>query len=104
MFLSGFFQSPERNKTRSRKVVIDVKRNEETIAVDVVRGSGGRLNINKRFTTKEYVPPVYQRDVVHTNQTAFILLAKKVGRNNGTHHEPCYPKLIRIRRSIDRYN
>ena len=59
MFLTGFFQSPEQNKFKSRKVVIDVKRNEEMIAVDVIRGSGGRLNINKRFTTKEYIPPMY---------------------------------------------
>ena len=59
MFLSGFFRTPPRNITRSRKVVIDVKRNDEAIAIDVVRGTGGRKNDNKRFTTKEYAPPMY---------------------------------------------
>jgi len=59
MFLSGFFKTPARNITRSRKVVIDVKRNDELIAVDIVRGAGSRKNENKRFTTKEYLPPMY---------------------------------------------
>jgi len=59
MFLSGFFKTPPRNIVRSREVVIDVKRNKESIAVDVIRGTGGRFNLNKRFTTKKYEPPVY---------------------------------------------
>jgi hypothetical protein len=59
MFLSGFFQTPPRNITRSKKVVIDVKRNDEAIAIDVIRGTNGRMNESKRFTTKEYTPPVY---------------------------------------------
>jgi len=59
MFLSGFFKTPEKNITRSNKVVIDIKRNQEAIAVDVIRGTQGRFNKNKRFTTKEYTPPVY---------------------------------------------
>lgn len=59
MFLSGFFQTPPRNITRSRSIVFDIKRNDEALAVDVVRGTNGRMNENKRFTTKEYVPPMY---------------------------------------------
>jgi hypothetical protein len=59
MFLSGFFRTPPRNITRGRKVVIDIKRNDEDIAIDVIRGTKGRMNENKRFTTKEYEPPVY---------------------------------------------
>lgn len=59
MFLSGFFKTPEKNITRSTKVVIDIKRNQEAIAIDVIRGTQGRFNKNKRFTTKEYTPPVY---------------------------------------------
>lgn len=59
MFLSGFFRTPPRNITRSKKVTIDIKRNDELIAIDVIRGTGGNLNLNKRFTTKEYIPPVY---------------------------------------------
>lgn len=59
MFLSSFFQTPPSNIVRARTVRIDVKRNGEKIAVDIVRGTGGRNNINKRFTSKEYAPPVY---------------------------------------------
>ncbi|MCK4959716.1 MAG: major capsid protein [Planctomycetes bacterium] len=59
MFLSGFFRTPPRNITRGKTVVIDVKRNDESIAVDIVRGTNGRMNENKRFSTKEYEPPVY---------------------------------------------
>lgn len=59
MFLSSFFRTPPRNITRGKSVVIDVKRNDEAIAIDVVRGTNGRMNENKRFTTKEYTPPMY---------------------------------------------
>ena len=59
LFLSQWFRTTERDIFRSRKAVIDVKRNKEEIAIDVVRGTGGRLNNNKRFTTKEYRPPMY---------------------------------------------
>ena len=59
MFLSGFFRTPPANITRSKLVTIDVKRNDELIAIDVFRGTGGNLNLNKRFTTKKYEPPVY---------------------------------------------
>jgi hypothetical protein len=63
LFLSGFFKTPARNITKSRKVVIDIQRSGEQYAVDVVRGTGGRLSTRKRFTTKEYIPPVYDQFV-----------------------------------------
>jgi hypothetical protein len=59
MFLSSWFKTGSRDMFRSKKCVIDVKRNQEKIAVDIVRGTSGRLVNNKRFTTKEYEPPVY---------------------------------------------
>ncbi len=59
MFLSSKFQSPDRNKTDTTKIVIDVSREDEEYAIDVLRSTGGRGNIAKRFTTKEYVPPTY---------------------------------------------
>lgn len=58
-FLSSMFQSPEANKFDSVEIAVDIKRNGERIAIDVVRGTGGRNNVNKRFTTKTYTPPVY---------------------------------------------
>lgn len=58
-FLSSFFKTSERDIFPTEQCVIDVKRNLEQIAIDVKRGRGGNLNDNKRFTTKEYKPPVY---------------------------------------------
>ena len=58
-FLASRFQSPDANKFDSVEVVIDIKRNSEDVAVDIVRGTGGRFNANKRFTTKTYTPPAY---------------------------------------------
>lgn len=71
MFLSSFFRTPPRNITDKKKVVIDIKRNDEHIAVDVIRGTGGNLNNNKRFTTKEYEPPVYDEYTTLTDQELF---------------------------------
>ncbi|MCK5612877.1 major capsid protein [Candidatus Pacearchaeota archaeon] len=59
MFLSSFFKTRPRWMFKAVTVDIDVKRNDEAIAVDVKRGTGGNLNVNKQFTTKEYEPPVY---------------------------------------------
>ncbi len=59
MFLSSWFRTSPRWMFQARKCVIDVVRNLEKYAIDVVRGAGGRLNKNKKFTTKEYTPPPY---------------------------------------------
>ena len=59
MFLSSWFRTSPRWMFQARKCVIDVIRNNEKYAIDVVRGTGGRLNKNKRSTTKEYTPPAY---------------------------------------------
>lgn len=59
MFLSSMFKSPDANKVDTVEVVVDIKRNDESIAIDVVRGTHGRNNVNKRFSTKTYTPPVY---------------------------------------------
>jgi hypothetical protein len=58
-FLAGWFRTAEQFMFRSRTAVIDVKRNDEPIAVDVTWGTGGRKVDNKQFTTKEYRPPMY---------------------------------------------
>lgn len=58
-FLSSLFKSPDSNKSDTTEIVFDIKRNDEDVAVDIVRGTGGRNNVNKRFTTKVYTPPVY---------------------------------------------
>ena len=68
LFLSQWFRTTERDIFRSRKAVIDIKRNLEEIAVDIVRGTNGRLNNNKRFTTKEYIPPIYDEYMAYNEE------------------------------------
>lgn len=65
-FLSSWFKTTERDIFRSKTAVIDIKRNEEAIAIDVVRGTEGRQNNNKRFTTKQYKPPMYNEFMSYT--------------------------------------
>ena len=59
MFLASWFKTSPQDIFKSLTCVIDVKRNNEMIAVDVVRGTDGVHNKNNRFTTKEYAPPFY---------------------------------------------
>jgi hypothetical protein len=66
LFLSSWFKTTERDIFRSKTAVIDVVRNEEAIAIDVVRSTGGRQNNNKRFTTKRYEPPMYNEFMSYT--------------------------------------
>lgn len=84
LFLSSLFQSPELNKTSSSEIVIDIKRNGEEIAVDVVRGTQGRNNANKRFTTKTYTPPVYD-EFANFNQNE--RLNRLLGRDEYSDHD-----------------
>lgn len=72
LFLSSMGQTPERNISSTVKIVMDIKRHGEDIAVDVVRGTHGRGNIRKRFTTKEYIPPVYD-EYAWINENEFLL-------------------------------
>lgn len=58
-FLSSLFKSPDANKKDTVEIVFDIKRNDEDVSVDIVRGTQGRNNVSKRFTTKVYTPPVY---------------------------------------------
>lgn len=71
-FLSSMFQSPDVNKSDTRFIDVHVKRNGEEMAVDVLRESGGRGNINKRFTRKRYEPPFYN-EWANTNASERLL-------------------------------
>lgn len=61
MFLSGLFgKNPlELVFSPNEKVEVDVKRNDENIAIDVTRGGDGNKNTAPRHSTKEYAPPLY---------------------------------------------
>lgn len=59
-FLSGFFQSPQRNFHDTETVVLDVVRDTEEIAVVIQDLSvGARPNESSLFTSKEFTPPIY---------------------------------------------
>jgi len=45
--------------TLAESIEVDIVRGKETFAVDVTPGAGGRGNKKSKYTTKEYVPPMY---------------------------------------------
>ena len=83
MFLSSRFQSPDSNKSNTTEIVFDIKRNDEDVAVDIVRGTHGRNNVNKRITTKTYTPPVYDE---YANFNANERLNRALGRTEYDEH------------------
>ena len=81
MFLQSFFgKNPtELSLSESEKVEIDVIRDKNLLAVDVIRGgSDGNTNKITRFTTKEYSPPLYNEK---TPITASMLTKRIAGRS-----------------------
>lgn len=56
-FLRSFFEPRE---TSSKEVSIEVQRNSENIAVDVLRGTEGNRNTMDRFSEKVFIPPYYR--------------------------------------------
>jgi hypothetical protein len=61
LFLSGFFgKNPQELQiSNNLKVEIDIQRYDEQIAVDVLRGGDGNSNNLGVYTTKEYLPPLF---------------------------------------------
>ncbi len=59
MFLSRFFQTPERNYHNSEKVSVDILREDEEIAIPVQDLTvGARHNEANKYTNKEFTPMV----------------------------------------------
>ncbi|WP_341508928.1 major capsid protein [Photobacterium damselae subsp. damselae] len=58
-FLTSLAQCPDSNITNSKKVKIDVLKNDRRIAVDVIAGAGGYANSYGRYKTSDYTPPEY---------------------------------------------
>lgn len=56
-FLRSFFDTRE---SGSKSISIEVQRNSEAIAVDVLRGTEGNRNNMNRFSEKMFVPPYYR--------------------------------------------
>ena len=66
-FLRSFFETRE---VSSKEVSIEVQRNSENIAVDVLRGTEGNRNTMDRFSEKVFIPPYY-REYLDATQLYF---------------------------------
>lgn len=66
-FLKSFFEVRE---TGSKEVSIEVQRNSENIAVDVLRGTEGNRNTMDLFSEKVFIPPYY-REYLDATQLFF---------------------------------
>ncbi len=82
-FYTAMYRTPESNIFSTKTIFFDIKRDGEEYAVDVIRGTGGRGNINKRFTTKEYEPPSYN-EFGWVNQSERLL--RVIGRTEYSEH------------------
>ena len=61
MFLSGMFQSPQRNFHNSEEVEIDIVRSEEDISIAIQDlSTGARLNSEDIYTNKSFKPPIHK--------------------------------------------
>jgi hypothetical protein len=58
-FLRSFFKTRPENLSSAMDVEVDVVRAGKRVAVDVIMGTGPRMNKSGRFTTKLYTPPSY---------------------------------------------
>lgn len=77
MFLSGFFQSPQRNFHETEHVELDVIREDEEVAVAIQDLSvGPRENEANKYTNKAFTPPIF--DEAGTI-TAFDLIKRQPG-------------------------
>ncbi len=78
-FLSGFFQSPPKNFHTSKKVEIDILREDEDIAVVIQDLTvGGRHNESTRFTNKSFEPPIF--DEIGTI-TSYDTIERRAGQD-----------------------
>lgn len=73
MFLSSFFQSPQRNFFDTEEVEVDIKRGGRRIAIAVHDiTSGARKNVSDLFQNKKFKPPVLKESAPLTvEQVAF---------------------------------
>lgn len=79
LFLSSFFQTPQRNFHYSEEVEIDVERDKADIALVIADPSiGPRLNESSMYTNKQFKPPVLDEAGVIT---AYNLLKRQAGES-----------------------
>jgi len=70
-FLGSFFPTKATDITDTLEVSIEVQRNTEKIAVDVVRGSDGNRNEFTRSSEKIFIPPYFREYFDQTNMSVY---------------------------------
>lgn len=79
LFLSGLFQSPQRNFYTSEEVEIDNVRSDEDISIVIQDLSTGyRMNSDDIYTNKGFKPPIH-KEAIAIN--AFDLIKRTPGKN-----------------------
>ena len=58
-FLTGLAQCPPENITKAKKIRVDIVKHNQSVAIDVIPGTGGRANNSGKYSTTDYTPPAY---------------------------------------------
>lgn len=91
LFLASFFRTADRYNVLTDEVIIDVERDNEKIAIDVVPGTGGHNNNASTWTTKEFKPPAFDE---YIDYFAWDLLKRMVGESPYELVNSNLPKLV----------
>lgn len=79
LFLSGEFQSPQKNFHTTEKVEFDVERDDEDVAIVIKDLSmGPRHNESNTYSSKEVTPPIYDEE---GRISSFDMIKRFAGQN-----------------------
>src|SRR5690606_18831930 len=79
MFLSGEFQSPQKNFHTTEKVEFDIERDDEDVAIVIKNLSmGPHHNESTTYTSKEVTPPIYDEEGAISS---FDMIKRFAGQN-----------------------
>lgn len=79
MFLSGFFMTPPENIHDTEKVTIDIERDDEDIAIVLQSISeGARENVDTKYVSKDYTPPIFDEK---GTISSFTKMNREAGNN-----------------------
>lgn len=101
-FLRSFFKETE---TASKSISIEVERDAQTVAVDVIRGTEGNRNTWDKSTEKIFVPPYYNEyfDATHLDCYEDLFVNESIAPTNfGKFLEAAASKMEGLFDKIDR--
>ena len=58
-FLTNLAQCPSSNVVKKKSVMVDVRKGNSAIAIDVTPNTGGYANNNGKYATREFTPPAF---------------------------------------------